>query len=350
MQTRLPDVAIMLRPYRYLWEKPMPCRTIYVTHDDGKLHHEHHHHHPTAHQIQEQATPKHKEPDNIVFSDDNYTFVALIDEMKTLRSVQPELTGSFVIIGTKQMFDSGYEQYLPIERVLLHPDYKQWSADLAMVYTFSGMMSDKPGNIIPLADGNSFTSVHSNVTVINWNQMTKNNAITTTTTMKPYHSDSCSDSSEEAGHYHNKVTHSQMTQRIFISSEEDISGLTTKAINQLSTLYTEEYSIFEPHVCRQMVLKLKLQIVDETKIVCYTIMKPNKIQGNYGALTIHRNHLVAVAAGDISNDIEHIIVGTKISCFCSWIAENLPGRGTELNCCTNCCEGSLADINTEKYF
>lgn len=72
------------------------------------------------------------------------------------------------------MFESGYEQYLPIERVLVHPDYRAIQADLALVYTFAGMMSDKPGNIIPLADGNAFTSVHTKITVLNWNQFIKN--------------------------------------------------------------------------------------------------------------------------------------------------------------------------------
>ena len=65
------------------------------------------------------------------------------------------------------MFDAGYEQYLPIERVIIHPNYRGWTADLALVYTFAGMMSDKPGKVIRLA--NERTSVpDSDVTVYSW--------------------------------------------------------------------------------------------------------------------------------------------------------------------------------------
>ena len=55
------------------------------------------------------------------------------------------------------MFDGGYERYLPIERVIIHPNYRGWTADLALVYTFAGMMSDKSGKVIRLA--NERTSV-----------------------------------------------------------------------------------------------------------------------------------------------------------------------------------------------
>lgn len=80
----------------------------------------------------------------------------------------PELTASFVVIGTKKMFDTGYENYLPIERVITHPHYRGWTADLALVYTFAGMTSDKPGNVIPLVGEKTLTPVDSNVTVLSW--------------------------------------------------------------------------------------------------------------------------------------------------------------------------------------
>ncbi|VVC88511.1 unnamed protein product [Leptidea sinapis] len=68
------------------------------------------------------------------------------------------------------MFDTDYEQYLPIERVITHPEFKDHCVDLALVFTFAGMTSDKPGNIVPLADVNVSTTVESEVTVLSWGQ------------------------------------------------------------------------------------------------------------------------------------------------------------------------------------
>ncbi|XP_026330354.1 uncharacterized protein LOC113237870 [Hyposmocoma kahamanoa] len=127
--------------------------------------------------------------------DDQYTFVALLDVVFTNgykksctgaivhdnivvtaahcfsvannEYLQPELTMSFVVIGSKIMFDTGYEQYLPIERVVTHPSFKGWTADLALVLTFAGMTSDKPGHIIRLLNTPS-TAVDTNVTVMSW--------------------------------------------------------------------------------------------------------------------------------------------------------------------------------------
>lgn len=83
--------------------------------------------------------------------------------------VQAELTASFVVLGTKKMFEAGYEQYLPIERVIIHPNYSVWTADLALIHTFAGMMSDKPGRIVPLANEKTNTPVLSDVIVFSWN-------------------------------------------------------------------------------------------------------------------------------------------------------------------------------------
>ncbi|XP_050349533.1 uncharacterized protein LOC126772972 [Nymphalis io] len=125
---------------------------------------------------------------------DNYLFVALIDVVFTDGSkrtctgtiihdnvvitaahcfsiddsMQPELTASFVVIGTKKMFETGYEQYLPIERIITHPKYIGWTADLALVFTFAGMMSDKPGRVVRLASEK--TNTDSEVTVFSWGQ------------------------------------------------------------------------------------------------------------------------------------------------------------------------------------
>ncbi|XP_013173843.1 PREDICTED: uncharacterized protein LOC106122438 [Papilio xuthus] len=308
----------------------------------------------------------------VAIPDDHYTFVALIEIMFTdewrrnctgaiihdyvvisaahcfeLKKVerneatklQPELTGSFVIIGSKNMFESGYEQYLPIERVLIHPDYRAIQADLALVYTFAGMMSDKPGNIIPLADGNAFTSVHTKISVLNWNQFIKNKVKkTTTTTTTESFSDSCSDSTEdEEGYYYKKMRHLRMTARILLSSEDESS--TTKNEHKHSSLNMDEYIIFEGDECKSILAKVK-RTIDEYKTICYIRKRPTKVQGHSGAISIHRNHLVAIAASEVTNSTHHVIIGNKISCYCNWIAENLPGGGNELNCCASCCESA----------
>lgn len=88
--------------------------------------------------------------------------------MEADEALMPELTASFVVIGTKKMFDTGYEQYLPIERVIFHPKYSGWAADIALVYTFSGMMSDKPGRVVPLAGEKGSKSSDYNITVFSW--------------------------------------------------------------------------------------------------------------------------------------------------------------------------------------
>lgn len=74
------------------------------------------------------------------------------------------------------MFDAGYEQYLPIERVIIHPDFKGWTADLALVYTFAGMMSDKPGKVVRLANEKSTVS-DSDVTVFSWGRCKEDEVI-----------------------------------------------------------------------------------------------------------------------------------------------------------------------------
>ncbi|CAH3922330.1 unnamed protein product [Pieris brassicae] len=84
--------------------------------------------------------------------------------------IQVELTACFVVIGTKKMFDTGYEQYFPIERVVIHPKYSGWTADLALVFTFASMVSDKPGRIVPLISDHMKTVVDANVTVLSWGQ------------------------------------------------------------------------------------------------------------------------------------------------------------------------------------
>lgn len=80
----------------------------------------------------------------------------------------PELALSFIIFGTKEMFDTVHEHYLPIERIITHPDFSEWTADLSLVYTFADMTSNKPGTVIALAGERLPYHVGSNVTVLTW--------------------------------------------------------------------------------------------------------------------------------------------------------------------------------------
>lgn len=66
------------------------------------------------------------------------------------------------------MFDTSYEQYLPIERIITHPNYKGWASDIALVYTFAGMMSDKPGRVVRLSNERASTDYE--VNVFSWGQ------------------------------------------------------------------------------------------------------------------------------------------------------------------------------------
>ncbi|CAB3235469.1 unnamed protein product [Arctia plantaginis] len=87
------------------------------------------------------------------------------------RELIAELTGSFVVIGTKKKFESGNEQYLPIERVITHPNMKGWSCDLALVHTFASLTADKIGAVMPLAGEKTSTSIEPNVTILSWGRI-----------------------------------------------------------------------------------------------------------------------------------------------------------------------------------
>lgn len=68
------------------------------------------------------------------------------------------------------MFETGYEQYLPIEKIVTHPKHIGWTADLALVFTFAGMTSYKPGTVISLAGESMSPHLDTNVTVYSWGE------------------------------------------------------------------------------------------------------------------------------------------------------------------------------------
>ncbi|XP_013139581.1 PREDICTED: uncharacterized protein LOC106104176 [Papilio polytes] len=141
------------------------------------------------------------------------------------------------------------------------------------------------------------------------------------------------------------MKHLGMTAGILLSSDEE--STTKQDEHKHSSLNMDDYIIFEGDVCKSILAKVKRSI-DEFKTICYIRKRPTKVQGHSGAISIHRNHLVAVAASEVTNSTHHVIIGTKISCYCNWIAENLPGGGNELNCCRDCCDSS-ADSKLEFF-
>ncbi|XP_075976147.1 uncharacterized protein LOC142976595 isoform X2 [Anticarsia gemmatalis] len=98
--------------------------------------------------------------------------------------ILPEMTTTFVVVGTRQMFESGYEQYLPIERIVTHPDLSGWRADLAIVHTFASMVVDNVGAVLPMATEGIASTVETNVTIFSWGTM--ENTDYYSTSKKPY--------------------------------------------------------------------------------------------------------------------------------------------------------------------
>ncbi|CAH0723850.1 unnamed protein product, partial [Brenthis ino] len=132
-----------------------------------------------------------------------------------------ELTASFVVIGSKKMFDTGYEQYLPIERVIIHPKYRGWTADLALVYTFAGMMSDKPGRVIRLASEATSTP-DSDVTVFSWGRCIDEVSVTARHTEVP---NSDEDDSESKGKLRTRKTQVTSFTGIYSNVEDETVSL-----------------------------------------------------------------------------------------------------------------------------
>ncbi|PZC86040.1 hypothetical protein B5X24_HaOG212998 [Helicoverpa armigera] len=460
---------------------------------------------------------------------DNHTFVALIDvvfsdgKKKTCtgtiihdnvvitaahcfvghsKDAEAELTASFVVIGTRKMYETGYENYLPIERVITHPKYRGWTADLALVFTFAGMTSDKPGNVMPLMGESALTPVDSNVTVLSWghckNDMLtelstrgskqfarkrqcdsnednesceprpstggplrvayssenqdqsnerdksdssnqKNSRIQDSTerypnilrldaqggepdassvrptrrttrsrrptsqqpTFHPSRTDATKNrytttsqirrkrrmrkSSQALRHRYKKASRNTsyidpnllnvatnkepiwtVRKPRSFSKEEDLEAESTTETDQTTKeqnkkdendiqkhyqgwrrsagsvenkLTTEIFGFVNVQTCKKLVDKAmpKLYSINTNEVVCYAAEEHYISTEDSGAPAIRQGHLVAVTLGGVECDGDHVAIGIKMSCFCTWIAENLPSGGENLRCCKNCC-------------
>ncbi|XP_026744528.1 uncharacterized protein LOC113505875 isoform X3 [Trichoplusia ni] len=403
----------------------------------------------------------------------------------------PELTASFVVIGTKKMFDTGYENYLPIERVITHPHYRGWTADLALVYTFAGMTSDKPGNVIPLVGEKTLTPVDSNVTVLSWGHCKDGEPSSHTRApvsvdpepiCDPEEDNSCddkvagragriikikgprsADDSEseptfvrapgnsrpqvapvEINHANYRSPHrdspaklmpadeyrrpaprepirmttpsSRALSRYLPSKEKNYrikkqnqklttqrhryykSNRNTKAEEDKSVmivgtkgrrskvklirrsgqgsqyvkkglkeqknrnetkiqsyfknwrrqigstvnkLTVEIFGFVNVQACKRMVEKVLPAIysINPNHVVCFATEEHYITDEDSGAPAINQGHLVAVTMGGVMCDGDHVAVGVKMSCFCTWIADNLPDGGENMRCCKDCCQG-----------
>ncbi|KAL0831981.1 hypothetical protein ABMA28_001481 [Loxostege sticticalis] len=394
------------------------------------------------HEVTEELAGKEDvDADEAMSQSDDHTFVALIDIVFTDGSkktctgaiihdnvvitaahcfnhefqdtIKPELTASFVVIGTKKMFDSGYEQYLPIERIVTHPRFKGWTADLSLIYTFAAMTSDKPGKVIPLAGEKMSNPVDSNVTVFSWGRCNEhgeeNPRVTVGVNSKRsrgefkniyngfqlekqiplkeekreepkkfvvqqsrFRKESRKDDVHQYPSRQQKIMDklkddipatdtnnspiSKHLSRYLTSSEDnkEVSGGRRgrifkrspsersldsnnnmniyknwrrnmgKTVNKLTV---EVFGFVNLAACKKIVEGSNTAPHYDFKngeVACYTSDEHFITEEDSGAPAIRHGHLVAVTVGGAECDGDHVGVGMKMSCYCTWIADNLP--------------------------
>ncbi|XP_072949744.1 uncharacterized protein [Epargyreus clarus] len=104
--------------------------------------------------------------------------------------------------------------------------------------------------------------------------------------------------------------------------------------------------------CAEMVSKAlpdKYEIKNIHEYVCYTSDDHYVTDEDAGAPAIRHGHLIAMTVGGVECDGERVAVGIKMSCFCSWISENLPDDTMNMKCCDHCCDEVKPAPTTEDY-
>nr|XP_034828803.1 uncharacterized protein LOC117986090 [Maniola hyperantus] len=91
------------------------------------------------------------------------------------------------------------------------------------------------------------------------------------------------------------------------------------------------------------------QVKKRQELLCYTSERRYITEDDAGAPAMRRGRLVAVTVGSANFEGEHVAVGLKMVCFCSWIAENLPQGGSRPQCCKNCCETNSEGDTKKPY-
>ncbi|CAG9579886.1 unnamed protein product [Danaus chrysippus] len=258
------------------------------------------------------------------------------------------------------MFEAGYEQYLPIERVIIHPNYSFWTADLALIHTFAGMMSDKPGRIVPLANEKTNTPVLSNVVVFSWNPYKLNDTtgLRTLSTINIF-LDKKKRLRQRRKRIKAKLRQNTMDDGDQIKYNPKESSLEARSRYRHQNIRdshsnvkhfnskTEQLS-WERQKDNFERVSIKERITQRNRYTKkpYGVMPYHKNgwrrkigdQANSGAPAMRRGHLLAVTIAGVDFEGERVAIGIKISCFCSWISENIPKSGTNLVCCKNCCD------------
>ncbi|CAK1543940.1 unnamed protein product [Leptosia nina] len=247
------------------------------------------------------------------------------------------------------MFDTGYEQYLPIERVLTHPKFRGWTADLALVFTFASMVSDKPGRVVPLVSDNVKAAVDANVTVISWGRSKDEETVEQIYTPPAVESDESTEQSEETTSHESlevpvvaksrtRIYHERP--RADAKDQYDLSeGDTVKTFSLKMDAYDFDVHRHETTTGLQGIPEISYEANNNSDFNSEEDRKIwKKTKEDSGAPAMRHGHLVAVTVGGAEFDGDNVAVAMKISCFCSWIAENLPDGGPNMQCCTNCCD------------
>ncbi|CAH2250295.1 jg3664 [Pararge aegeria aegeria] len=97
--------------------------------------------------------------------------------------------------------------------------------------------------------------------------------------------------------------------------------------DQQNKLTIEIFGFVNMHACQKLTNKavpVMYRMKNRHEFLCYSSERLYITEDDAGAPAMRRGHLVAVTVGGVDFDGEHLAVGMKMKCFCSWIAENLP--------------------------
>ncbi|XP_023938587.2 uncharacterized protein LOC112046243 [Bicyclus anynana] len=131
------------------------------------------------------------------------------------------------------------------------------------------------------------------------------------------------------------------------------NGWRRKMGKQQNELMFEDFGFVNMQACQKMLhgsgASSLYKINKREEFLCYNSERRYITEDDAGAPALRKGRLVAVTVGGVDFEGEHVAVGMKMICFCSWIAENLPKKnGPELQCCKNCCDSSTEETETKK--
>uniref|UniRef100_A0A2H1VB27 SFRICE_028312 n=1 Tax=Spodoptera frugiperda TaxID=7108 RepID=A0A2H1VB27_SPOFR len=91
-------------------------------------------------------------------------------------------------------------------------------------------------------------------------------------------------------------------------------------------LTIEIFGFVNVQTCKKLVDRAlpAIYAINTNEVVCYAAEEHYISDDDSGAPAIRQGHLVAVTLGGVECEGDHVAIGIKMNCFCSWIAENLP--------------------------